>query len=118
MSDADLPMMPFFVKDWLAATMHWGSAERGAYISLLAFQWVNGKVPPDVSQLARISGLTEAEFEKVWLKIGRKFDGDESGLFNNRLEEHRKRSHQTAEGPCARRKRSERQASRSASRSA
>lgn len=83
-------MMPFFVKDWLTATMAWPCAERGAYISLLAYQWANGSVPPDVSQLARIAGVDEGEFEHVWLTVGSKFDADERGLFNKRLEEHRK----------------------------
>jgi uncharacterized protein YdaU (DUF1376 family) len=90
MSENDLPMMPFFVKDWIAATSHWSDAERGAYISLLAFQWVNGNVPPDVSQLARIMGTPDEEFERRWATVGKKFDGDKRRLFNNRLEEHRK----------------------------
>jgi len=90
MSADDLPMMPFFVKDWLAATMHWPCAERGAYISLLSFQWCNGSVPPDVSQLARIAGVNEGDFERIWLTVGAKFDADDTGLFNRRLEEHRK----------------------------
>jgi uncharacterized protein YdaU (DUF1376 family) len=90
MSQDDLPMMPFFVKDWIAATVHWSDAERGAYMSLLAHQWVNGSVPPDVSQLARIMGTPSDQFDARWGIVGRKFDGDDTGLFNNRLEEHRK----------------------------
>lgn len=90
MSQSDLPIMPFFVKDWIAATMHWPGAERGAYISLLAFQWVNGMVPPDVSRLARITGYSEEEFERLWEVVGTKFEACEEGLFNKRLEEHRK----------------------------
>lgn len=92
MSQNDLPMMPFFIKDWIAATVHLTDAERGAYVSLLAFQWVNGKVPPDVSQLARIMGTPDEEFQKRWSSLASKFDGDAQGLFNSRLEEHRKRS--------------------------
>ncbi len=92
MSESDLPMMPFFVKDWMAATVHWACAERGAYISLLAFQWANGFVPADSAELARIAGVADADFDRVWSKIGAKFDGDEKGLFNNRLEEHRKKA--------------------------
>jgi len=83
-------MMPFWVKDWFGATLHWPGAERGAYISLLAFQWINGAVPADVSQLARITGFTEGEFERIWTTVGAKFDANGEGLFNRRLEEHRK----------------------------
>lgn len=90
MSADDLPMMPFWVKDWLASTMHWPCAERGAYISLLCFQWCNGHVPPDVPQLARITGASEAEFERIWQSLSAKFDADAHGLFNRRMEEHRK----------------------------
>lgn len=89
MSDK-LPYMPFWAKDWIASVQHWPCAERGAYISLLAFQWINGHVPLDVPQLARITGCTEAEFEKLWVIVGPKFEADEEGLFNKRAEEHRK----------------------------
>jgi uncharacterized protein YdaU (DUF1376 family) len=82
--------MPFFVKDWLAATMHWASAERGAYISYLAFQWVNRALPADETQLARIGGITLEDFPRVWATVGKKFDSDERGLFNKRLEHVRK----------------------------
>jgi uncharacterized protein YdaU (DUF1376 family) len=83
-------MMPFWVKDWIAAVQGWPGAERGAYISLLAHQWCNGFVPQDVSQLARITGFSEVDFERMWLTVGEKFDCDARGLFNPRLEEHRK----------------------------
>lgn len=92
MSQNDLPMMPFFIKDWIAATVHLTDAERGAYVSLLAFQWVNGKVPPDVSQLARIMGTPDDQFQSRWNALSSKFDGDVQGLFNSRLEEHRKKA--------------------------
>lgn len=92
MSEDDLPMMPFMVKDWIAATMHWPCAERGAYISFLAFQWVNHYLPVEDVQLARIAGIETAQFESVWATVGQKFDSDERGLFNIRLEEHRKKA--------------------------
>jgi uncharacterized protein YdaU (DUF1376 family) len=90
MSPDELPMMPFMVKDWIAATMHWPCAERGAYISFLAFQWVNHFLPAEDVQLARIAGIEMSEFERIWGTVGQKFDSDERGLFNIRLEEHRK----------------------------
>jgi uncharacterized protein YdaU (DUF1376 family) len=92
MSEKDLPHMPVFVKDWIAATQHWTDAERGAYFSLLCHQWVNNMVPTDETQLARIMGTPEKEFENRWATVGAKFDGDTEGLFNNRLEEHRKKA--------------------------
>jgi uncharacterized protein YdaU (DUF1376 family) len=80
------------VKDWIAATMHWPCAERGAYISFLAFQWVNHFLPAEDVQLARIAGIELREFERIWSSVGQKFDSDERGLFNIRLEEHRKKA--------------------------
>lgn len=90
MSEDELPMMPFMVKDWIAATLHMPCAERGAYISFLAFQWVNKYLPAEDVQLARIAGIDILDFERIWATVGQKFDADERGLFNIRLEEHRK----------------------------
>ena len=87
----ELPM-PLLPKDWIAATMHWPDAERGAYVSLLCFQWVNGYVPRDVSQLARITGSTEARFEQLWQAIGAQFEECADGLRNKRVEEQRKQA--------------------------
>lgn len=92
MTTPELPIMPFFIKDWIAATQHWTDAERGAYISLLAAQWINGCVPADTQRLARIMGTPENEFDARWAIVGHKFDGDVEGLFNKRLEEHRKKA--------------------------
>lgn len=92
MSEDELPMMPFMVKDWIAATMHWPCAERGAYISFLAFQWVNKFLPAEDAQLARIGGIEPENFDHVWATVGQKFEADERGLFNIRLEEHRKKA--------------------------
>jgi uncharacterized protein YdaU (DUF1376 family) len=74
------------VKDWIATTMHWPDAERGAYISLLCFQWVNGYVPTDVEQLARLMGTPAERFEAIWATLGPKFEADERGLFNRGVE--------------------------------
>jgi uncharacterized protein YdaU (DUF1376 family) len=72
--------------------MHMTDAERGAYMSLLVFQWKNGSIPTTPERLARIMGTPDAQFEDRWNALGRKFDGDSSGLFNNRLEQVRKKA--------------------------
>jgi uncharacterized protein YdaU (DUF1376 family) len=61
------------------------------------FSPFSGFVPPDVSQLARITGFSEPEFEKLWVTVGTKFDCNERGLFNNRLEDHRKEAQRLRE---------------------
>jgi uncharacterized protein YdaU (DUF1376 family) len=92
MTDYELPMMPLWVDPWLKATPHWDSAERGAYLSLLVFQWRNGHVPREVAQLARITGTSELEFERLWQTIGGMFDEQGDGLLNLPLEEDRERA--------------------------
>lgn len=84
------PAMILRVKDWIATTMHWPDAERGAFISLLCFQWVNGYVPTDVEQLARLMGTPADRFEAVWATLGGKFEADERGLFNRSVEVERR----------------------------
>jgi uncharacterized protein YdaU (DUF1376 family) len=86
------------VKDWLATTMHWPDAERGAYISLLCFQWVNGYVPTDVEQLARLMGTPADRFEALWATLGSKFEADERGLFCPALEVERRLALKTRDG--------------------
>lgn len=50
-----LAMLPFFPRDYLAATRHMSLAERGAYTDLLWLQWENGPLPTAPDQLARMS---------------------------------------------------------------
>jgi uncharacterized protein YdaU (DUF1376 family) len=68
-------------------------AERGAYITLLAYQWDTGSIPDDRTALARIfGGCSRAQAEKLWAKIGAKFRQGSDGLWRNmRLESERHR---------------------------
>jgi uncharacterized protein YdaU (DUF1376 family) len=92
--DSNLPMLPWFPRDYIAATRGWSLAERGAYCDLLFFSWDLGSLPNDLSRLARMLGVPIDEFQAVWPVMGKKFvcTPDGSGLVNERLERERIKS--------------------------
>jgi len=92
MSGNSLAMMPWFARDYLAATRAMRLAERGAYCDLLFYQWEMGSLPADPKSLARLLGAERQEFESVWKIIRCKFVKQGTGLINLRLEEHRVRA--------------------------
>ena len=89
-----LALLPFFVRDYIAATRHLSLAERGAYTDLLFLSWEMGALPSDPARLARLVGCGAEEFRQVWPAIRGKFIETEAGFVNARLEEHRAESMQ------------------------
>lgn len=87
-----LAMMPWFPRDFIAATRAMRLAERGAYRDLLDYQWEMGKLPSDEDRIARLLGCTREEFDDVWPAIADKFVRIGTYMLNQRLEEHRKRA--------------------------
>lgn len=79
-------IMPWFHRDFLAATLGWSLAETGAYFLLLGAQWETGPLPGDHTSLASICRTDVREFKKLWPKISRKFVVTDAGLVNMRLE--------------------------------
>ncbi len=92
MSGNSLAMMPWFPRDFLAATRAMRLAERGAYRELLDYQWEMGGLPTDRERLARLLGITAEEFCDIWPAIADKFLVDGAYMHNQRLEEHRKKA--------------------------
>jgi len=84
-----LAMLPWFARDYLAATRYLSLAERGAYSDLLFFAWEMGPLPREPERLARLLGCTAEEFGNIWPAIASKFVTQGSGLINRRLEQHR-----------------------------
>lgn len=83
-------MMPWFPRDFIAATLGWTLLERGLYVCLLFASWELGDLPASEEELARIAGATPAEFSASWPRVRLKFEANASGkLVNNRLEQHR-----------------------------
>jgi uncharacterized protein YdaU (DUF1376 family) len=84
-----LAMLPWFPRDYLAATRGMTLAERGAYTDLLWFAWDMGVLPNDPKRLARMLGVDADEFAEVWPAIKSKFVLTETGIVNERLERER-----------------------------
>jgi uncharacterized protein YdaU (DUF1376 family) len=84
-----LPMMPWYPRDFLAATQGWSLCERGAYFLLLGAQWEMGALSKEPRELALIVGVGVSEFKAIWRKVRPKFEDTHAGLVNRRLEVHR-----------------------------
>jgi uncharacterized protein YdaU (DUF1376 family) len=87
-----LPMMPFFVRDFIAATRGMTLEQRGAYVDLLFFQWDLGELPSDPVELSRMLGASVEQFTSIWPVIASKFKESNGTLKNLRVEIERKKA--------------------------
>lgn len=95
------PFFPFYAADWVTDTQHMSAAARGLYISLLAYQWINGSIPNKHGAMARIGGCNDSDFDMAWVEIKHKFDGADDPMKltikNRRLEKERERAVEVSE---------------------
>lgn len=84
--------MPFYVADYLRATMRLTRDQHGAYFLLLLACWDGGgKLPRDPGQLAAIAKATPAEWRKLAPVILPYFEEHEDHLIHDRVvKEHEK----------------------------
>ena len=75
------PAFPFYAQDFLVGTLHMTCEETGAYIKLLAYQWVNLGIPKN-----RVGIIIGAGWENVWQSIRDKFIEKNGVFYNERLE--------------------------------
>ena len=75
---------------------------RGAYITLLCVEWIEGQLPDDPDQLAPLAGATRAEFRKVWPFIEPCFERRDGALYQKRLEAERQKQAEYRERMSAR----------------
>ena len=66
-------------------------SERGAYVTLLGYCWMEGSIPDDAVKLARLCRCGQGEMKRVWPAIRRRFsiDVSEGRLTNPRIEQER-----------------------------
>lgn len=92
MSGSFLPYFRVFPAESLADERFslWTCEERGAFFTLLMHAWVNGSIPSDHGELARILRLRKDSFARVWKAIGCRFVTTQTPLgvrlTNTRLE--------------------------------
>jgi len=86
----DGPAFQLYASDFYMDTTGWTPTQVGVYIRLLLAEWVNGPLPNQMSELARIAGLSDTRtMYKMWsAKLVNKFVENGGGLLiNKRLEE-------------------------------
>lgn len=86
------PAFQLYAADFLIDTLDWTPAQVGAYCRLLFTEWVNGPLPNNMSELARIAGVPDVRtMYKMWhAKLGKKFiENGGNFLINKRLEQTR-----------------------------
>jgi uncharacterized protein YdaU (DUF1376 family) len=62
---SNLPYLPFYVGEYLRETRHLTLEQHGAYVLLLLEYWWKSCLPDDDVQLARIVGVSPAEWRKL-----------------------------------------------------
>jgi len=85
------PAFQFYAQDFDMGTATMNCAEVGVYIRALAWSWVNGPIPLDVTERASLLRLTPRELQKIWPKVGAKFIKTSDGFMNARLEVERQK---------------------------
>lgn len=79
------PAFLFYSKDWLEGTAEMTAEEKGVYIDLLAHQHQKKTLPSDTKRLAKMVGLSEIEFLKIWEVLKFKFNRSDDRLVNQKL---------------------------------
>ena len=87
---AKAPAFQFYASDFLSdlnvTTMT--MSQRGIYITLIAHEWLEGKLPSDVSTLKILCGNPE-DWDSDWDKVSTCFLERDGYIYNSRLEQER-----------------------------
>lgn len=88
------PAFQFYPRDFLAShnVDRMAMTERGAYITLLARDWLDGGVPTDLDELASMCRMKPSQFRRMWSngRLSRCFTEKNGRFFNDRLEVERR----------------------------
>jgi uncharacterized protein YdaU (DUF1376 family) len=88
------PAFQFYPKDFLSSSKVelMSMTERGVYITLLSRCWLDNGLPDDVGVLARLVGMKQPQFARMWAgPLHECFHGRDGKLHNRRLDEERKK---------------------------
>lgn len=86
------PAFQFYARDWLAGDARPMSLEeKGAFIDLLAFAWLDEGIPDDPRRIAKILGVSPRDFAKIWPAIEPCWEPLQgtTKLVNRKLEDYR-----------------------------
>jgi uncharacterized protein YdaU (DUF1376 family) len=88
------PAFLFYPRDFLAdshvAVMD--LTQRGAYVVLLCYAWLDGSIPADSAHLAKLVGVTVRQFDRLWPAVAVCFQphpSEPGRLVQGRLERER-----------------------------
>lgn len=95
----DLPWFPIYAAEMLAdgRFQGWNLEERGAWLTLLAYNWNDGDLPAGHSELARLLHVGPGDMARIWSAIGSRFcdvPGSPGRVWCERLEEERDKARQ------------------------
>ncbi|MBS3928031.1 MAG: YdaU family protein [Sphingomonadales bacterium] len=89
MSVYEAPAVQFYFGDFLNDTADMTLEERGAYITLLGYAWINIGIPLDEKKIRRILGISPHKFSRIWPELLPKFFALPDKYVNPRMEEER-----------------------------
>ena len=78
-----LAFLKFYGSDFLNATASWTMEERGIYLTLLWYAWVNGGLPGDIDRIDRMAPGAKA----CWAVLEGKFPMSPDGMRRNPRQE-------------------------------
>lgn len=93
----ELPWFPFYAKDFITSenVIAMNLASRGAYVTLLAHQRIEGSIPSEIKRIAAILRTTIECAEELWPEIQPCFvamEGTKKRLVNPKLHDIREES--------------------------
>lgn len=92
------PAFQFYAKDWICDTARMTLEQEGAYVRLLAHQWIEGPLPSDTGELARRLGVGKRKFASIWRTLCAHFPAHSpETIANTRLEAEREKQAQFRE---------------------
>lgn len=98
------PAFLFYPGDWMGGTSLMNRYEKGCYMDLLMAQFHNGHLSIDDIKIL----LGDADYEKYWPRLSKKFKIDSDGMYyNERLEEEKNKRSGYTESRRVNRKKSE-----------
>ena len=74
------PAFSFYASNFIAGTLTYSLRERGAYITLLAWQWDHGSIPDEAKARCRVLGCTPREERLVMENLTGSICGRRGGL--------------------------------------